>query len=103
MTIDELQAMIDDYTSGNESERLLLKAKVPVAQQLLELVKARPGAKTDYTVGYLEMMIRDYESYWENSERGSLSDIEAEAANVLDNNIFWIAKELMELMKVAGK
>jgi hypothetical protein len=76
---------------------LLLKAKVPVAQQLLELIKAHPGAKTDYTVGYLEMMIRDYESYWENSDSGSLS--EAEAANVLDNNIFWIAKELLALMK----
>ncbi|MDR3580515.1 MAG: hypothetical protein P4L44_11190 [Oryzomonas sp.] len=60
MTIDELQAMIDDYTGGNKSERLLLMSKVSVAQQLLELVKARPGAKTDYTVGYLEMMIRDY-------------------------------------------
>lgn len=110
-SLSELEKMYLDYVEGNQIFNLgtsvsanatatLLKHKISISKQLLAILKNNPHAEIGHghvTADELETMIADYETYQDDPlGRG---DIDVERANALQNRIFWITKQLIEMMK----
>ena len=102
--------MLSEYLANYEIDKsgalpsnisnTLLKNKIGISKQLLNILKANPGTHIkpgEFTAEELEIMLTDYETYWNDSlGRG---DIEAELADKLPHKIIWITKQLIEMMK----
>lgn len=109
LTLDELEKMLSDHMSfqlgkhdeaPTQNEKALLKNTVNIAKQLLSILKSR--AKTEASPDYvtaeeLEVMIVNYETYWD--DRLGRGDRDAEEADVLPGKILWITSQLIETMK----
>lgn len=109
--LSELEKMISDYVEANQignlgttassnSTRTLLKNKTSIAKQLLAMLKNNPHADItpdQVTADELETMLADYETYQDDS--WGCGDIDVERADALLKRIFWITKQLIEMMK----
>lgn len=103
--ITEDLAVGDKILSGEYSETgkgPLSQNVLPISKQLLAILKSGSGIKIGegkFSAEELETMIHDYESFWETCSRShSFSDVDNQMAGKLPNQIFWITKQLIEVM-----